>query len=170
MPAPVALGKPPPWRSGWEWRMQFGLAWRDKYSVTYGNGGDSRAVRELEDSVLASMPEEELRPLWERRREMFDAFLRASDPVLTQKKHPLSFFVTRFTDYRPDATALEQATEKPCTFHRGARNSGRGAPKADFRHECAECRHVAARAGPRPLAQPKGVAELIAELAAQQGG
>lgn len=152
----------PDWLRGWKWRESFGDAWATAHKTQgYGSGGDTKAARELED-VLAGFPEATVAALWERRQEIFAAFLGKQDPYLKQAKYPFSLLVARWNDFRPDVTPPDKPTaDAPCVYHRGGRNSGKKALKHDIKLECAECRHLEVRAGPRPASAPMDIADLV---------
>jgi uncharacterized protein YdaU (DUF1376 family) len=168
--APAAAGRPK-WRSGYEWLEAFRLAWREVYHRHYGNTSDGNAVRDLEDLVLAHMPNDEGEGLWAQRVAFFQRFLANRDPRVVQGKHAFVLLVTRFSDFRPDVAALGApeagagSPDRPCDFHAGGANQGKAAAKNYQKpRTCAECRHLQARASPRAASEPNSVADLVSSL------
>jgi hypothetical protein len=87
------------------------------------------------------------------------------DPRDQQVNWGFSTWLSQFTDLREQLKGRLTPTasgNKPCDFHTGSRNSGRKAAKHEWRSACPECRHLDARAGPRPPAsRPESTAELL---------
>jgi uncharacterized protein YdaU (DUF1376 family) len=169
-PAPGPAARPK-WRSGYEWLEAFRIAWRDVYHVHYGNTSDGKAVRDLEDLVLANMPDDEGEHLWGQRKAFFGRFLASRDPRVVQGKHAFVLLVARFSDFRPDLATLGApaagagSLDRPCDFHAGAANQGKQAAKLHQKPAtCAECRHLQARASPRAAGEPTAMGELIANV------
>lgn len=171
-PAPAPAPAPPSkWRSGYEWLEAFRLAWRDVYGRHYGNGADSKAVRDLEDLILSGMPAEEGETLWADRAALFRRYLASRDPYLVQGKHAFALLVTRFSDFRPDLAALGApavgagSADRPCEFHAGGANQG-ALPRKEYQKPgtCAECRHLQARASPRGATEPSSMRDLVANV------
>lgn len=168
---PVLAARAMPWHSSYEWWFAFGLAWRDSHDgKTYGNGGDTKAQGELEN-VLLRMPEAELRGLWGQRAAMFRRYLALRDDRIVQSKHCFALFVYRFSECRPDIPTVDgggaapEAKDRDCEFHERGRNRGQATRKVDFKATCPECRHVLARASPRPVSEPSSMSELVTGVA-----
>jgi len=51
-----------------------------------------------------------------------------------------------------------------CEFHRRPGSQGKKAMKHEWRADCAECKHVDARANPRPPSEPASIADLVTKL------
>lgn len=122
-----------PWRSAYEWGESFKLPWAVKYSGRfYGNAGDGKAQRDLEDQVLSKMPEGELKALWDRRGEHFAMYLASDDPFLVKSRHPFAMFVVRFCDFRPDIAAPLDARAPPRRARAADITRGHAAPSTNY--------------------------------------
>jgi hypothetical protein len=90
--------------------------------------------------------------------------LDSQDPRDSELNWGFSVWLSRFTDLREELRGRRLAPgtpNKPCDFHAGGRNTGRKAAKHEFRRACPECRHLDARAGPRPASPPESTAEVL---------
>jgi hypothetical protein len=99
-----------------------------------------------------------MRMVLERARE-------SQDPKDGEVNYAFGVWVARFTNLREQLHGLRRGPDdggKDCPFHEGAKNSGRRAPKHLQSRACPECRHLDARAGPRPAARPESIGDLVA--------
>jgi hypothetical protein len=96
-----------PWLSAYAWWDYFGKRWCMAYrTVSYGFGSDGKAQGTLTDQILTKTPPEVLERLWTQRERFVGTFLQDVRPDLKQARHPFAFFVSRWSEYRPDLDAV----------------------------------------------------------------
>jgi hypothetical protein len=131
------------------------LPWR-----TAGGNLFNRAVafvRDIEDDPEAQADIEETMRMALRRAK------DANDPQQTEPAFAFGTWVSKFTPLREELRGLRQpvgTADKPCAFHAGTRNVGKLPRKHEIRLECAECKHLAIRDGPRPESRAQSAAEM----------
>jgi uncharacterized protein YdaU (DUF1376 family) len=116
----------------------------------------AQVARAIEDDPEAAADvEPTMRLQLERARD-------SQDPRDGETTFGFGAWVARFTDLREELRGIRRSGERnePCGFHREG-NEGRPAPKHLVSEKCAECRHVKARASPRPAAAPSRVGDVI---------
>lgn len=87
----------------------------------------------------------------------------SQDPRDRESAFGLGVWWSKFVDLCEEVQGLRAPAGKPadCDFHRGGHNEGKAAPKHVFRASCPECRHVSARASPRPASDPTAVGDVM---------